>query len=102
VDGGRLRVAGGPALVTLAKDRFRNPEASLRLMPGDQFELHFISNDQIELKSMEGRTSRYRRAQSYTPSADDLKAFAGRHGNDENRVVLEVTPAIAGLTVRVS
>jgi CubicO group peptidase (beta-lactamase class C family) len=102
VDNGRLRVAGGPALVTVSKDRFRNPEASLRLMSGDQFALHFISNDEIELKSMEGKTVRFRRAQSYTPSADDLKAFAGRYGNDENKVVFEMTPANAGLTARVS
>jgi CubicO group peptidase (beta-lactamase class C family) len=101
-DGSRLRVAGGPALVTLAKDRFRNPDASLQLMSGDEFELHFVSNDQIELKSMEGKTTRYRRAQSYTPSADDLKAFAGRYGNDENKVVFEMTPSKAGLTARAS
>jgi hypothetical protein len=69
---------------------------------GDQFELHFISNDQIELKSMEGKTTCYRRAPSYAPSADDLKAFAGRYGNDENKVVFEMTPSTAGLTARVS
>lgn len=33
---------------------------------------------------------------------DDLKAFAGRYGNDENKVVFEMTPANAGLTARVS
>lgn len=101
-DGDRLRVAGGPALITLSADRFRNPEPSLRLMSGDQFELHFISNDRIELKSMEGKTTHYRRAESYTPSADDLEAFAGRYANDENKVVFDMTPAKAGLTARIS
>ena len=101
-DGARLRIAGGPALETITKDRFRNPEGSLRLMSQDEFALHFVSNDRIELKSMEGRTTRYRRAQPYTPSADDLKAFAGRYANDENDVVFELAPADGGLTVRPS
>jgi CubicO group peptidase (beta-lactamase class C family) len=101
-DGSRLRVAGGPPLETVAKDRFRNPEGSLQFMSDDRFELHFLSNDQIELKSMEGKTTRYRRAQPYAPGADDLKAFAGRYANDENKVVFEMTPANAGLTARVS
>ena len=101
-DGSRLRVAGGPALVTLAKDRFRNPDPSLRLMSGDRFELHFVSNDEIELKSVEGETTRYRRAQPYTPSADDLKTFAGKYGNDENKVVFEITPGETRLAARAS
>ena len=71
-------------------------------MSGDQFELQFVSNDQIELKSMEGKTTRYRRAQPYAPTADDLKAFAGRYGNDENQVVFELTPGTTGLTARAS
>ena len=101
-DGSRLRVAGGAALVTIASNRFRNPEPSLQLMSGDRFELHFVSDDQIELKSMEGKTTRYRRAQPFAPTADDVKAFAGRYRNDENNVVFEITPAGGGLAARAS
>ncbi|MBA3639654.1 MAG: serine hydrolase [Acidobacteria bacterium] len=102
VDNGRLRIAGGPVLVTLTKDRFRNPEGATNFMSDDEFELHFVSADLIEMKSMEGRTTRYRRAQSYAPGADDLKAFAGRYSNDESKAVFEIAPAKSGLTFRVS
>ena len=47
---GRLRVAGGPALETVARDRFRSPRGSLQLMSQEEFELHFVSNDEIELR----------------------------------------------------
>ena len=102
VDNGRLRVPGGPVLDTVTKDRFRNPRGALRFLSQDEFELNFMSPDLIEMKSMEGKTTRYRRAQPYAPSGDDLKAFAGRYGNDESRAVLEVTPGKAGLAVRVN
>lgn len=102
VDGSRLRIAGGPPLETLSTDRFRNPEASLQFMSGDKFELRFVSNDQIELKSMEGRTTRYRRAQPYAPSSEELKAFAGRFENDENKVIFDIAPGSTGLVAKVS
>jgi CubicO group peptidase (beta-lactamase class C family) len=102
VDQERLRIAGGPVLDAVTRDRFRNPRGVLRYMSQDQFELHFVSPDLIELKSMEGKTTRYRRAQPYAPTADDLKAFAGRYGNDETRAVFEMAPGRAGLIIRVS
>ncbi|HEY0101589.1 MAG TPA: serine hydrolase domain-containing protein, partial [Pyrinomonadaceae bacterium] len=52
VDRGRFRVAGGPGLVPLSKDRFRRWGASVQFMSQDEFELHFLSPDQFELKSM--------------------------------------------------
>ena len=79
VDRGRLRVAGGPALVAQSKERFKRWGSDVELMSGDEFEVNFLSKDQFELKSMEGKTTRYRRAQPYAPTADDLKAFAGRY-----------------------
>ena len=102
VDSGKLRIAGGPVLETIARDRFRNPNGSLRVMSQDQFELTFVSPDLFELKSMEGRATRYRRAQPYRPTAEQLQAFAGRYRNDENRAVFEMEPGPAGLTVHVS
>ena len=53
----RLGVAGGGPLVTVSKDRFRNPRGSLSFMSQDQFELNFLSQDQFELKSLEGNTT---------------------------------------------
>ena len=99
---GRLAVAGGGALVAVSKDRFRNPRPSTSFMSNDQFELNFLSPDQFELKSMEGKITRYRRAQPYAPTADDLKAFAGRFESDELRAVFEFTPIKDGLMARIN
>ena len=101
VNEGRLRIAGGPALVALDNDRFRNPRGILRFMSQDEFELHFVSQDQFELKSMEGRTTRYRRGRPYAPGAADLAAFAGRYETDEIGAV-EITPAGNGLSGRLN
>jgi CubicO group peptidase (beta-lactamase class C family) len=100
VEGNRLRIQGGPLLVTVTKDRFRNPTGVLTFMSGDQFELHFISNDRIELKSMEGTTTGFGRAQPYAPTADDLQAFAGRYESDEIGGFVDLAPAKDGLIGR--
>lgn len=99
---GRLAVAGGGLLVAVSKDRFRNARPSTSFMSNDQFELNFLSADQFELTSMEGKTTRYRRAQPYAPTADDLKAFAGRYESDELRAVVEFTPIKDGLMARIN
>jgi CubicO group peptidase (beta-lactamase class C family) len=102
VNNGRLGVAGGGPLVAVTRERFRNPRASLAFMSQDEFELNFMSQDQFELTSMEGNTTRYRRAQPYAPTAADLMAFAGRYESDELRAVLQVTPGKAALTARLN
>jgi CubicO group peptidase (beta-lactamase class C family) len=102
VDNGRLRALGGPTLETVSADRFRNPRGALSFMSQDAFELRFLSPNELELTSMEGRTSRYRRAQPYAPSAEDLQAFAGRYSNDESRAVFEIEPGKGGLNARIS
>ncbi|MFL5541268.1 MAG: serine hydrolase domain-containing protein [Longimicrobiaceae bacterium] len=101
VNGGRLRIAGGPALVALGSDRFRNPHGMLYFMSQDEFELRFVSPDQLELTSMEGQTTRYRRARPYAPGAADLAAFAGRYETDEVGAI-EVSPAANGLSARLN
>ena len=101
VNGGRLRVPGGVPLVPLGSGRFRNPRGVLRVMSQDEFELHFLSPDEIELKSMEGQTTRYRRARPYAPAAADLAAFAGRYETDEIGTV-EITPGENGLSGRLN
>jgi CubicO group peptidase (beta-lactamase class C family) len=79
VNGGRLRMAGGPPLLAVDNERFRNPRGVLGFMSQDQFELRFVSPDQLELTTMEGQTTRYRRARGYAPGAAELAAFAGRY-----------------------
>lgn len=100
-DGG-LRIAGGPALVAVAEDRFRNPDGTLSFMSGDEFELRFLSPDALELVSMEGEVTRYRRAQPYAPSAAELRQFAGRYGSSDLGAVFEITPAADGLAIRLN
>ncbi|HYO76190.1 MAG TPA: serine hydrolase domain-containing protein [Thermoanaerobaculia bacterium] len=97
VDGGRLRMAGGPPLVTVTSDRFKNPRGALSFLSQDEFELHFLSNDRFALKSIEGKTTHYRRARSYVPSPADLKAFAGRYQSDELGTVVQVSAWPNGL-----
>jgi CubicO group peptidase (beta-lactamase class C family) len=100
VDDSRLRVAGGPPLAAVARDRFRNPRGDLFFMSQDEFELRFLSREQLELKSMEGATTRYRRAEPYAPTADDLKAFAGRYECDEIGSVIQILPRAGGVVMR--
>jgi CubicO group peptidase (beta-lactamase class C family) len=100
VNDGKLRILGGPPLVALTKDRLRNPRGDLFFRSQDEFELHFLSQDQFELKSMESQTTRYRRAQPYSPTAADLQGFAGRYESDEIGSVLQMVPGKDGLVMR--
>jgi CubicO group peptidase (beta-lactamase class C family) len=95
VNEGRLRIANGPPLEAVTQDRFRNPRGSR-----DEFELLFLSPDQLELKSMEGQTTRYRRAQPYSHTAADLQAVDGRYHSDELGTVFEIVPGKDGLVMR--
>ena len=97
VNNGKLGIEGGGPLVPVTTDRFRNPRGNLFFMSQDEFELNFVSKDEIELKSMEGQTTRYRRAQPYAPTAADLQAFAGRYANDETGSAFKVVPGKDGL-----
>src|SRR5262245_25323390 len=100
VNNNTLMIAGGGPLVTLAADRFKNQRSSLFFMSEAEFELQFLSADQFEIKTKDGVTTRYRRAVGYTPTADDLKAFAGRYYSGELMAVFEATPGKDCLMVR--
>jgi CubicO group peptidase (beta-lactamase class C family) len=100
VDRNRLRIAGGPALVAVANDRFKRWGAATEFMSGDAFEVHFLSQDEFALKSMEGKTVRYRRARPYAPKPHDLKAFAGRYESEEAGTVFRIEPKGESLLVR--
>lgn len=97
---GRLMVQGGPVLVPVSADRFQPQRASLFFRSQDKFELTFRSNDELEIKSMESLTTRYRRAQPWTPSAADLQAADGRYRSDDLGTVWEVFPGQNGLMFR--
>jgi hypothetical protein len=88
--------------VPVGKDRFRRWGATVQFMSQDEFELHFLSPDQFDLRSMEGKTTRYRRAQPYTPTDADLGAFAGRYESDELKAVMQLTPVKGGLVGRIN
>lgn len=100
INDGRLQIDGGRALVAIAEDRFRYPRGDLFFMSQDEFELRFPSPDRLELTSMEGITTRYRRAEPYSPTASDLQAFAGRYHSGELGSVFEIVPESAALVMR--
>ncbi|HZG26449.1 MAG TPA: hypothetical protein VEZ17_17800 [Chitinophagaceae bacterium] len=101
VDRGRFRLAGGPGLVRVAENRFRRWGAFVEFMSQDKFELNFLSPDIFELKSMEGKLTRYRRARPFAPTPTELNAFAGRYQSDELMAQVELI-ADKGLAGRVN
>jgi CubicO group peptidase (beta-lactamase class C family) len=102
IEGPRFRIAGGPALAPIAKDRFRRVGSALSYASQDEFELSFLTKDELELKSMEGKTTRYRRARPYAPTSADLQAFAGRYEGDEIGAVFHIAPGQDALTMTLS
>lgn len=92
VDRGRLRIAGGPPLVMLGADRFGLLEGELFFRSQDALEMRFLSADEFEMKSMEGKTTRFRRAEPWSPAAADLRALAGRYESKELKTVFDIAP----------
>lgn len=97
---GRLTVANGPPLVPVSADRFQPPRPSPFFRSEDAFEIVFQSDDAFEIRSMEGATTRYRRAQPWTPTAADLRGVDGRYESAELGSVFQLTAAADGLTAR--
>lgn len=102
VDRGRFRVTGAPGLVTVSKDRFKRWGSSLQYKSGDEFEINFLSPNEFDLVSMEGKRTRYLRPAPYAPTAEELKAFAGNYDNNETGAAFEITPGKEGVMVRVN
>jgi CubicO group peptidase (beta-lactamase class C family) len=92
VNNNTLAIAGGGPLVALANDRFRNQRRAVFFMSEAEFELRFLSADEFEIKTKEGATTRYARAQPFTLTAADLLTFAGRYQSDELMAVFELSP----------
>lgn len=99
VQNGTLRVAGGPPLRPLAKDRFQRIGTSTQFMSGDAFELTFVSQDVLEMKSMEGKVTRYRRAQPYAPAAAELQALAGRYESKDVGSIFQIAAGQNAVTL---
>ena len=95
-----LTIPGSGPLVPLATDRFRNQRTTPFFMSDAEFELQFLSADQIEIRTKDGIVSRYRRAQAWTPTEGDLKALAGRYQSEELMATFDATPTKGGLAVR--
>lgn len=102
VDRGRFRVAGGPGLAPVAKDRYRRWGVTAQYMSEDNFELIFVSQDEFDLKSMEGKKTRYRRAVPFAPTEADLAAFAGRYQSDEMKAVIHMAVVKGALMGRIN
>jgi CubicO group peptidase (beta-lactamase class C family) len=100
VNNGRLMIANGPPLVPVSAERFRPPRPDMFFRSNDDFEMTFVSPDRIEIKSMEGQVTRYRRAQPWTPTAADLQAADGRYESTELGSVFEVVPGSDKLVLR--
>ncbi len=99
---GKLRVAQGPALVAQSNDHFKRWGAKLEFMSQDAFEIHFLSKDVFDLQSMEGKTTRYRRAIPFAPSSDELAAYAGLYESDELKCIFQVEATKEGLMLWVN
>jgi CubicO group peptidase (beta-lactamase class C family) len=97
VQRGRLRVAEGPGLEQITNDRFKRRGAMPNFMSQDEFEIHYLSNDQFELKSMEGTITKYRRAKPFSPKGAELKAFTGTYESAELKAVIHITEGKNGI-----
>ena len=96
----RLTIANGPALVPVSASSFRPPRTDLFFRSQDDFVLAFPDADHVEIRSMEGEVTRYRRARPWTPTAADLQAVAGRYESQEVGAVYEIVPGANAITMR--
>jgi hypothetical protein len=95
---GGLRMPGarGP-MTAVTEGRFRPARSDMMIMSQDEFELNFLSNDELEYRSMEGKTTRYMRAKPFAPTPADLAAIAGRYESDELGAAYRMTQTANGL-----
>ena len=100
VNNGKLMIAGGPPLVPSSAVSFRPARTDLFFRSQDDFELTFPETNRIEIKSMEGQVTRYRRAQPWMPAAADLQSFDGRYESRELGSVFEIFSTGSSLTMR--
>jgi hypothetical protein len=102
VNNGRLMIANGPPLVPVSASSFRIQRPTTFFRSQDDFVLNFVDSDHIEIKSMEGQVTRYRRAKSYTPPDTELQSIDGRYESKELGSVFELVPGKNALTMRMA
>ena len=100
VNNGRLQIANGPPLVPVSATTFRIMRPTTFFRSQDDFVLTFTDADRIEIKSMEGQVTRYRRAQPHAPTAAELQSVAGRYDAPELGSTFEVVPGTNTIALR--
>lgn len=100
INNNSLTIAGGGPLATLGNDRFKSRNSSTNFLSGAEFELLFQSADRFEIKTKEGEIFPYRRAKTYAPTQEDMKAFAGQYESNEMGSVMEIVTEKNGLQMR--
>jgi hypothetical protein len=100
VNNGRLMVANGPPLVPVSATSFRVPRRTAFFRSQDDPTLTFVDADHLEIRSMEGEVTRYRRAAAYTPTVSELQSVDGRYESAELGSVFEVVAGTSAIAMR--
>ena len=100
VNSGRLQVVNGPPLIPVSATSFRVLRPSTFFRSQDDFVMTFTDGDHIEIRSMEGQVTRYRRAQPYTGTAADLQGVEGRYESVELGSRFEIVPGSTTIAMR--
>ena len=100
VNNGRLQIANGPPLVPVNAASFRITRPTTFFRSQDDFVMTFTDADHIEIKSMEGQVTRYRRAQPYAPTPAELQSVEGRYEAPELGSKFEVVPGTSTIALR--
>jgi CubicO group peptidase (beta-lactamase class C family) len=100
VNSGRLMVVNGPPLVPVSATSFRVPRPTIFFRSQDDPVITFTDPDHIEIRSLEGDVTRYRRAQSWAPSPADLAGVDGRYESPELGATFEIVPGPTALAMR--
>jgi CubicO group peptidase (beta-lactamase class C family) len=98
IDGNRFRVTGGPGLKIMGNGQYRRWSTNLFFMSQDKFELNFPSPDKLELKSMEGELTTYRRAKPQSLDVAQLQTYQGEYHSPELGATLTIAVENENLT----
>ncbi|HEV7333901.1 MAG TPA: serine hydrolase [Flavisolibacter sp.] len=100
VNNNTLTIAGSGQLIALSSDKFKNRNSTMSFLSNAEFEMHFLSANQFEIRTKEGETIRYSRAKGFAPTANELNEFSGQYESNEMGSVLEIVPEKGGLLMR--
>lgn len=94
---GRLAIVGGSLLTAIDENNFSNPQGDIEYRSSDEFKLHFLSNDQFELISMEGNKTLFNRANNEAPTTEELKSLEGNYISEDIKSTFKVTATDSGI-----